>query len=81
MNWIDVNDTLMLNLDGIRAIAQEDDLNTRIFASGSESFVAPIQYDVLRSIIKQRRSLESAAKDSFTKSMKSLAKGQRTPVP
>lgn len=81
MNWIDVNETLMINLDGIRAIAQEEESSTRIFASGSESFVAPIQYELLRTIIKQRRSLESAAKESFQKSIKSIAKGQRTPVP
>lgn len=88
MNWLDVNESLMLNLDELRAISKEDGNTTRVFTSESESFVAPIQYETLRGLIKQRKTLETIASETAFKSqleiqknLRSLAKGQRTPVP
>lgn len=88
MNWVDVNDSFMVNLDVLCAITKESDNETRIFTSESSSFVAPIQFETLKAIIKQRRSLETAAvessqrsKDQLMKDLRSLAKGQRTQVP
>lgn len=81
MNWFDVNDSMMLNLDELRAIAKEDDYSTRVFISESSSVVVPMQYESLRAVIGQRITLDNAAKAATQKSLNSIMKGQRTLTP
>lgn len=84
MNFIDIEDGLMVNLDTVTGIERHNE-KTRIYIGlTGESVLSGINYDTLRSIIVARSSKmqqSSPALDSMVRDLRQLAKNQTTPVP
>ncbi len=82
MNFIDIEDGLMVNLDTVTGIERQAD-KTRIYIGlTGESVLSGINYDTLRSIIISRSSkMQHSAVDSMARDLRQLAKYQTMPTP
>ena len=80
MNFIDIEDGLMVNLDTVTGI-ERDGKKTRIYTGTGESIISEVDYSTFRSIIISRNSKMQQSKDSMARDIRQLAKHQTTPVP
>lgn len=65
---------MLINTDDIKAIEKTSDGNCEIITSASEPIIAPIGFDKLKTILINQTN-------NIQKSLRTIALGQRTPVP
>lgn len=82
MNWMDIDETEMINLERIvRAHASEDGMGTVLYDTSYESFTVPVQYQTFRALAIYRKQKENNASEATNLTLQKILSGQTTQVP
>ncbi len=82
MNWIEVSDGLLINLENVKGVAKDGNRATLYveLSEGLKETSVDMTYDALKSMLLKRASFDRKV-DQIIKNTRTLAKSAYTPTP